>query len=676
MLKRKQSSSQSMSKTQRAMGNAKKKLYMQAALMCCTIVMTVVLLFAMTAAWYTNIIQAGTLVFEAETWGFEGSVLLEEEKIIQAAPGDTGIVELSVTNEGESTSTVSVSVTKSFTDSAELMSRIYFYVDEMAVINGETVSRQYLNNTNGYSYTLFSGNTLLLTEKVHTDALVRWEWVYDVLGYYFKDTQDDKDGFTVEEYLRPVGYNYDEAIFDEDGGLTGISEDVSLEDFLVQLTASDGYEGAYKAVKAEDGTVTLQDEAGNTVQPVSQCYPIDEENGIWLYLCTKEDVENNTIWDTNYGSQTGNDANAQLHARITLTGHQTRKDAVTVSNGTDLEKLLNETAGGIVQLGGNLTVEEPIVLNGDAEVMLDLNGHQISYANTENASEPIFTLSSGTNLTVVNGSIAGDSSTNVFKAVGGNLTLNQVSMDGVYNAITVRDHETQNPDGDNSIIRVMNCDLKTNDVTVMLSGDGTASDGVTTLVIQNSTLVSTDWAVIYGNGSTTPAPGRWGTDIQIIGSTLTGYYTGIYHPQKNSQLTVSGNSVISGINGITMKGGSLEIIDSTVSGFGTSEQHGIEAPSESNPPQKSGFLQTGDGIYMETNYGYSISLAISGDSLITSVSAEAVRMYPQSKAVTMNITGGKFSKDISRYLTDNYTQTYDAVNALYVVGEKEPETTE
>ena len=75
----------------------RKSVYKQALLAGLLIVLTVVVLFAMTAAWYTNIVQSSGLVFEASVWGFDGTVTLGEAGI-SAAPGDEGVVELIAMN--------------------------------------------------------------------------------------------------------------------------------------------------------------------------------------------------------------------------------------------------------------------------------------------------------------------------------------------------------------------------------------------------------------------------------------------------------------------------------------------------------------------------------------------------------------------------------------------------
>ena len=72
-----------------------KNIARQAALTVLTVVLTVVILFAMVSAWYTNIAQTSGLTFEAEAWGFKGDITIDNEAIM-AAPGDEGIIDLTV----------------------------------------------------------------------------------------------------------------------------------------------------------------------------------------------------------------------------------------------------------------------------------------------------------------------------------------------------------------------------------------------------------------------------------------------------------------------------------------------------------------------------------------------------------------------------------------------------
>ena len=96
---------------ERYLRTVRKNIYRQAMLAVVTIVLTVVIMFAMTSAWYTNIVQTSGLTFEAEAWGFDGTIAVDDRPI-EAAPGDEGIVHLTVDNDSDSLSTISVNIAK------------------------------------------------------------------------------------------------------------------------------------------------------------------------------------------------------------------------------------------------------------------------------------------------------------------------------------------------------------------------------------------------------------------------------------------------------------------------------------------------------------------------------------------------------------------------------------
>ena len=88
-----------------------KRIYRQAGLAGLTVILTIVILFAVTSAWYTNIVQTSGLVFQAESWGFDGEIIVDDTPII-AAPGDDGVVHLEVQNKADSVSAISLNISK------------------------------------------------------------------------------------------------------------------------------------------------------------------------------------------------------------------------------------------------------------------------------------------------------------------------------------------------------------------------------------------------------------------------------------------------------------------------------------------------------------------------------------------------------------------------------------
>ena len=100
-----------------------KKLIVQMATVGFVLLITVVLLFAMTTAWFTNVVHTQGLMFQAETWGFDGTVTLPQEAI-PAMPGDSGVVGMTITNNSDEASMLTVSVNKEFMQAQELQQRI------------------------------------------------------------------------------------------------------------------------------------------------------------------------------------------------------------------------------------------------------------------------------------------------------------------------------------------------------------------------------------------------------------------------------------------------------------------------------------------------------------------------------------------------------------------------
>ena len=626
---------------------AKKNVIKQAALAGFTVAVTLVLVFAMTAAWYTNVVSTGGLNFQAESWGFEGGVALPED-VIKAAPGDSGVIAMQVNNTGKVASAITVNISKEYMQDAEMQQRIFFYADKSAVVGGETVDRLYLNNAGGYTYYLPAQNALVLSKEVYTDVQLKWEWVYDVAGYYFRGTHDGT-AFTVEEYLRPVEYDVDLAQYDaETGQLLKTDAQTDVAVFLAELTKKDGFAGSFDAeVNAETGAATLTND-GQPVSMTLNCYPVDEENNIWIYLCSKQDIQNNTAWDTQYGA-TAEGQQKTFQVRITVTGQQFKQQTLQVSDVAALQNAFNSNGDQIIQLNQDLVLADTLTLAAGNHAVLDLNGHQLVY-NGETA----FNVATGAQLTVMDGSIVGNQDkTFAFRTVGGQLTMSNLQISQVYSVLSIDDDKTKNSAGDNSVVRITDCALEAEDVAIYVHGDGTASQRKSALLIQNSTIES-GYIAIMGNGTAT-GKGRWGTDTQIVNSTIHGLYAGIYQPQKLSNTTVK-SSTISGWTGIAMKGGDLTVLDSTVIGVGTDSE--VSVPTENNV-SNSGFVDSGDGIYAEFTYGYPIRITVSGSSVVkrTASTAQAVRVFPATDNVRVEITAGTYDTDISEFLAPGYVCT-------------------
>ena len=107
------------------------------------------------------------------------------------------------------------------------------------------------------------------------------------------------------------------------------------------------------------------------------------------------------------------------------------------------------------------------------------------------------------------------------------------------------------------------------------------------------------------------------------------------------------DSTLTGYTGVAIKGGELNVLDSTITGTGAAQQ-----PQYS----KSGFTDTGDGIYLEGGYNVEMLVTVAGNSTINSEHSQAVRVYEEgTHYATVVITGGKFSSDVTEFLPLGYT---------------------
>ena len=636
--------------TSPALKRVRKNVYTQALLTGFLIVLTVVILFAVTAAWYTNIVQTNDLVFKSTAWGFEGQVKSVDAAII-ASPGDEGVVELTARSESDDITAVSLNISKAQMPE-EIQKRIYFYVDTSKTSNSEAMDRVYLGNHNSYTYMLFSRETLTLTEAVHTDALVKWQWVYDVLGYYVVGTWDGTS-MDVSEYLRPIEYNYDEArtTFDVYGDLVSIDGTTSVVQFLEELSAHDGYAG----------TIDVLDRNGGGYYPVS----VDSSGyGVWAYLCNYSEIQVNTAYDTYLGEDANRiDAEgeqAAYVAKLTLSAQNSYLEPTQIDTPSALLSAIHSGETAVIQLNSDMDLNETLSVGSALEaqqVMLDLNGNTLTLGSNDLAA---IQVAPGSSLTVTDGVLVGDGESYAIDGTGAEITLSGVTVTGFRRAIYARDNESGNTLNADAKIHLADCTIETTDVSVFMSGNGGDSVQTTQLIVEDSVIHSSEYGGIVCNGS----PDQYGTEIQVINSEISGKWCGIYHPQDKSTLVISDGSVITGYTGLVLKGGTTKVVDSTIHGTGAGIGNGVPEVS------LSGFCDTGDAIYIESNYigyhGYDISLSVSGSSFVMSDSNLALRIYPDNRAVGVSVSGGTFSSPIAdEYLVGNTSCV--EMNGSYVV---------
>ncbi len=633
-----------------AVERMRKRIGLQAGLAVLTVVLTVVLVFAMTSAWYTNIVQTNGLTFEAEAWGFDGNITVDN-RAIEAGPGDTGVIALEVQNQNENIAAVSVNVSKAKM-TKDMQKRLFFFVDTQVVRNGETMDRVYLNTQENYTYTIFSNGTLTLTDTVYNDAQLKWHWVYDVLGYYVLGTANDAGTDVMElEYLRPIEYDYDAATTTyktvettEDGEeiktyvITTVDGETSVEDFLTEYSKTDGYAGEIDPKKVLK----------------SGHYPVAvDENGygVYAYLCNYTEITLATEFDTQLGQNAANGVASSFPAELTISAQKGTNNVMPVATSSALQTALALENAGIVQLSDNITLPEgeTLVIPDGQKVMVDLNGYTISGGTGSN----LFQAGAGSSLTLINGTLQApvDSEDTAVHSVGAEVLMSNMTVENFKWGVHVADHTgTQGLD---SKVRILDSSITSGECALLVQGNGSASAGKNQVIVENSSLTGGLYG-ICGNGTsgdgTAANSGRFGTDIQVLNSQIlssgTEYGAGIYHPQKDSYLTIY-NSTVTGYNGVVIKGGHVKILNSAIIGNG----------AVSNEPAKvgSGYTDTADAVYIETNYPHEISLEIHNEksednslleTKLTSTAGQSLRIFTDGDVnVSVRIYGGIFQQE-------------------------------
>ena len=604
------------------------KIWKQALFALAALATLGVLLYSLTTAWYTNVAETTELVFETESWGFEGQVKALDTGLL-LAPGQNACAEMSVTNDGEQINQITVTVDKSSMPE-ELQKRIYFYVTAAAKESDKTADRVYLSTYGGYSYRVMPKSTLLLTADSAADAPVRCQWVYDLLGYYVYGTLDkDNKLITAKQiaagerkdveapvYIRPVEYDYDSATF-QDGKLLTTDGVTTADSFVTSVLAADGYKGAAAVKYGDYYAANITGTSDNS-----------EKTGLWLYLCTQEEIDAATELDTRIGTyrylleqkdeqdrsiplteeQTKEyeDVAALLggaKATIQIAGQNLRTSIADVTEAENLTAAL--TRGESVRLAGDMTLGEAITIPADKDVIIDLNGKQLT---TNVVGQPVLEGAPGSSITVLNGTINGGSRDTAVQLVGSSAAFSGVTIQG---RLLIDDKNESNENGTVSVVRLSNCTLKTvgdEQVGVHVFGNGAASSSRTVLLVEDCTIEST-FAGILGNGS----DDCYGTDIQVLNSTVKGKYAGIYQPQRGSRLLVQ-NSTVEGMTGIAVKGGTVTIRNCIVNG---TREDGFVPTAEQVKASRNGWLDTGAGVYVEANYDWAeeIAMTIAGSTI-------------------------------------------------------------
>ena len=585
----------------------------------------------MTTAWYSNVAQTGSLIFNTSSWGFSGQIEITNAAIT-ASPGASGIVPFTIQNDSESPVSVDVTVLKTQM-AEELRKRIYFYADTSLLKNGEQMSRVYIDSTEGYTYSLGVGENLSVSEESYNDVPIYWEWVYDMLGYYVQGSLNEgKTSVNVERYLRPIEYDYDTATFEIDdragGKLLTVDGEKTAAEFLKEISLKDGYEGEIDTNTVYDG-----------YYPVS----VDKDgSGVWAYLCNYSEIETGIAFDTEYANKT--EAERGFTAKINFSAQNMSSTTAVAGSAEELDNAIKDENVDIIKLKQDVKLESALSLAAGDTAVIDMGGHTIS--GTGNA---VITAGANSGISIFNGTIKGDGTLTeqeAVRSVGANVTLNGVTVSDMDFAVVV----TDNKGACDSTVKILNSEFTTKQTAVLVQGNGPASEKVSRLIVEKS-KINSDYIGISGQGSATGENQFWGTDIQIINSEVSGKWAGIYHPQQNGILTVSSQSKISGYTGIAVKGGDVTVIDSEVNGTGEQPQ----APAAA----AGGWTDTGDGIYVEATYPWAANVVIKGNCNVSSTYRYAVELYTvEGKGPgSIKIYGdsGTFSSDVTEYRVTEQT---------------------
>ena len=449
--------------------------------MALVLILTVVLVFSLTVAWQTNVVQSGGLTFTAEGWNFSGNMEIDGQAF-HIAPGDSGIVSLSLKNESASLVAASMTVSKDQL-LAKARSKIYFYVDTAVERNGETVERVYLGKKTSYTYAIFPYGEVVVNETSHNAPPLMWEWQYDTLGYYVLGTE--ANGIvTVEDYIRPIEYEYDpfKTTFDSNGHLLTVDGVTTAEEFLVALSAKDGYAGTIDVSK----------------KTTYGYYPVDvnERNyGVWAYFCTYSEIQAAAADDTELGNQQA----ALGNVRVNIHAQNSREKGQAIGSEAALLAAVSRSGLQMLTLTDNVVLSEPLVVDENTRLMIDLDGHTL----TSNAAASVIDAKPGAEVMVYNGTVSGGGSTLAgIAASGATVTLNQVTVQNVDEGLTIFDN--LDAEGRDSTIRLINCKVFGKEDALWIKCNGAASEKLTSIVIEGGeyhgegALTKKDGTVISG----------------------------------------------------------------------------------------------------------------------------------------------------------------------------------
>lgn len=609
------------------------------------LILAVVMLFAMTAAWYSNVIQTTGMIFNVTQWGLDSNVNINSE-LTNAAPGEQGTIDLDVYNSSEGIIDVSFNVGKAtlVNSAVDMRKRLYFYIDDTVSSNGETTERTYLNSVEKHAYTVLPKQTLSLGAK-GKGASLAWEWVYDVLGYYFYGTVNYAVSAQVSEYLRPIVYDFESATF-ENGKLATVDGVTSVTQFVNNLSKKDGYPGS--------GAATVTDKDGKTYYKVSA-----DENGVgvWIYCCSLSEIEYENVVDTALGNEQA--LLRRFETNLNVLAEQKKLNPIDVGTADDFAAALTNDEHNMIVLTGDIQLDTTVKISDSLEKIVDLAEFTVS----TNVSNNLISAQEGSALTVMNGTLKGSSAHTgaLINAVGSDIAFSGVTITDVTDAIWIADQKSVEHD---TRMNIIDCKIECRDSGVFIKGNGSVTESDTYLTVENTEIVSTGYYGIVGNGSVLAA-GNYGTNITVKNSRVTAPFAAIYHPQSYSSLFVDG-SYLCGATPIVVKGGSVTVNDTEIEGMVFSPEDKAMYIDDVPKVQVSGFTSTGSALYVETGYNRPCEVTLTGNCKLTSHYGYAIQLFESNTpGYDITVYGGNYSSSVSEFLAEGHSQTI--VDGRYVV---------
>ena len=183
--------------------------------------------------------------------------------------------------------------------------------------------------------------------------------------------------------------------------------------------------------------------------------------------------------------------------------------------------------------------------------------------------------------------------------------------------------------------------------------------------INGGNLESVDNFVVGGNGS----EGQGETNIVINGGDLTsnissaGYVAcGIYHPQKGTLGIHGGNITANNGAGIVVRGGEVTIDGGTITALGDKDLVGKVGDSAIQVPTSAVVVDKKAKYYDADN----ILVTISNNAEVIGSNSAIAAVVDTDQTVDgqIEVSGGKFSNDVSEYTSSGYNCVEDTTNQI------------